>query len=119
MEWFLPWFVAAGGPIDATERFARRDVTAQAALPRRACAVADPRGRADGQRIVPIQTAPGLARERVVDVCAVRREGERPARIELVPGTSHAEPRHLICRKIARVDQNRGIGLRPPDVFRN
>src|SRR4029079_7345466 len=98
--------VAGGGPSDSTEWFTGGDVTTQAAFPRRARAFANPRGRADGQCIVPVKTAPGLPRESVVDVRAVRGERERPARIEGLPGPGHIEARHRARRKIARVNQD-------------
>src|SRR6266540_212728 len=116
MERLLPRLAAAGRSIDATEGLARSDVTGEAVFPRRARPVADPGGRADGQGIVPVKATLRLFRESVVDVRAVRREGEGPARIEFLFGSGHVEAGHLAGRKIAGVNQDGGLALHAPHV---
>src|SRR6185503_543349 len=98
MKRFLPRLVAARWAVNATERFARCDVTRHAALARRTRAVTDFHRRADGQAVVPVEATLRLLREGIVDVCAVWREGQRPARVELLFGAAHVKARHFARR---------------------
>src|SRR4051812_20410990 len=114
MKRLLPLFVAAGRPVDATERLARRDISRYPVFSRRLCALADPAGCSDRQRVIPVKGTPRLLREGVVNVRAMRRKRKRPPAIELLLRADHIETRDFPRRKIMWINKNRRFRLHTP-----